>query len=94
MLCLGCEVADVGCMSVIMGMEVDVDGTDVEVDGEGVEAEGAGVGEEGVGVMVTSSRDVSLASRIMRSNDMLVPPLSKITSWDLRKHPEGQCMRR
>jgi len=78
-----------GCTSVITGMEVDMDGTDVEVDGEGVEAEGAGAGEEGVGVMVTSGRDMSLALRIICLNDVLVPPLSKITSQDSRKCPEG-----
>jgi len=93
MLCLGRKVIGVGCMSVITGMEVDVEGTDEEVDGEGVDVEGTGAGEEGMGVMVTSGRDMSLALRIMRLNDALVPPLSKITSWDLRKHPEGRCTR-
>jgi len=89
MVCLGREAMGMGCTLVEAGMGVVVDGSDVEVDGEGV---GTGV-EEGVGARVISSRDVSLALRMMHSYDVLVPPLSKITSRDSRKCPEGQCTR-
>ena len=89
MVCLGHEATGVGCTLVEVGMGVVMDGSDVEVDREGV---GTGA-EGGVGARVISGRDVSLASRIMRSYDVLVPPLLKIMSWDLRKHPEGRCTR-
>ena len=85
-----------GCTLVITGTEVDVDGTDVEVDGEGMEMEGLGVGtgvDDSVGVVVTRGAAVSLASRITRSYDMLVPPLSKITSWESMKRFDGRYMR-
>ena len=87
MLRLGREATGVGCTLVIMGTEVDVDGTDVEADGEGVEMEGSGVGtgvDDSVGVVVMRGAAVSLASRITRSYDVLVPPSSKITSRVLR----------
>ena len=75
----------VGCTLVEVGMGVVMDGSDVEVDREGV---GTGA-EEGVGARVISGRDMSLALRIMCLYDVLVPPLLKIMSWDLRKCPEG-----
>ena len=90
MVHLGHKVTGVGCTLVEAGTGVVMDGSDVEVDREGV---GTGA-EEGVGARAISGRDVSLASRIMCSYDVLVPPSSKITSQDLRKCPDGQCTRR
>jgi len=86
-VCLGCEAMGVGCMLVVTG--VGVDGSEVGVDGEGVDVEGSEVRtgvEDSVEVMVTRGSVVLLASRITCLYDMLVPPLSKITSRDSMKH--------
>jgi len=91
---LGHEGMGVGCTLVVTG--VGVDGSDVGVDGEGVDVEGSGVRtgvEDSVGVMVTRGSVVLLASRITHLYDVLVPPLSKITSRDSMKRFDCQCTR-
>jgi len=88
MVHLGHEATSVGCVLVVAG--VDVDGTGVSGAEVGVGGSGMGVeAVDGVGARAISSRNVSLVSRITHSYDILVPPLSKIMSQDLRKCPEG-----
>ena len=91
MVRLGREEMGVVCALVVSGAGVDVDKSGA---GTGVGVDGSGVAEDRVGVREISGRDVLLASRTTRSNDVSVPPSSKIMSRDSKKRPEGQCTRR